>query len=191
MSRYVKVSNYFSFSANSYLPLRLFWHHCTHSPSLISSRCISSIARPMAFHTLSPSRSPHSIMKKKPAKRITIEQAAKELRAAWLEHNSYDKPEIRAITDRIYALEYVISTQMAQTPLEAMAQIALIEGRNDNIGSSVMADPEGAHRQIVRMTYSVMAYLERESGIPRRRVGGEQYMPASLDPWQSVEADAA
>jgi len=79
---------------------------------------------------------------------------------------------------------------MAQTHLEAMAQIALTNDRANIIDASV-DDFEEFHCQITRMTHSAVAFLERESGIPRRRAGGDLYMPASIDPWQPTESAAA
>ena len=134
--------------------------------------------------------------KGKQAAAITIEQAARELRAAWLEHNRLDKPskpdydgsKCHAILDRINALETVIASQMAQTPLEAMMQVVLIESRNDINRVSDGCDFPEFYAEITRMTHSVMAFLERESGIPRRRAGGRQYMPDYLDPFAPIDS---
>ena len=130
--------------------------------------------------------------KEKPAAAFTIEQAAKELRAVWLEHRRLDKPskpdydgsKLDAILARINALETVIASQMARTPLEAMMQIALIESRNDTNRVSDGCDFPEFYAEITRMAYSVFAFLEREHGVSRWRAGARVYMSDSFDPWR-------
>ena len=128
---------------------------------------------------------------------ITIEQAARGLRAAWLEHSrrdvrlclDYSKPSDRALYDRIKALEYTISTQVAQTPLEAMMQVVLISDLAIIMAGGDRDFEEFGH-QVTRMAYSVMAFMERESGVPRRHACGRLYMSDRFDPWRGPAVPA-
>ena len=49
------------------------------------------------------------------------------------------------------------------------------------------SDFEEFGHQVKRMAYSVTAFLERESGVPRRHACGLVYMPDRCNPWRGRE----
>ncbi len=138
---------------------------------------------------------------KAPRKRCEAAQIGRTLKALYEAFNEADAAAdkdcdcMTEITDLIDAAEARLATVQATSLEGVMAQLGLIHTEAACIHSFVdgtehdrIAGPQ--FRRLRRMLHSAVTALEAISGTPRAEVGGGHYLPAKIDPRQSVRRAA-